>query len=152
MLTTVDPVSLLLTVGSWLALFLAPFIIVLVAAELGFAEKNGNCHWIYKPIRFRVCQRVPAFVHAAWLTYLGFLDFKEHNYTFNLLDRNTQFQEQVLQLSLGYLIADTLLDLYRGPELLYFIHHFTLILGFSSSIYFTRKVAATVISMCFFQL
>eukprot|EP00048_Salpingoeca_helianthica_P015570 m.227452 g.227452 ORF g.227452 m.227452 type:complete len:253 (-) comp17216_c0_seq1:94-852(-) len=128
-----DPIALfrehpwLLTQCSyWLLLFIIPFAIASTIADQGLASRTGRYHWIYKPIRFRICQRFIGFVHAALLSYLCWADYFAEGCNFHLLDPNTPAVTQVLRLSLTYFIVDTSLDIVRGFEFLYLIHHLML--------------------------
>jgi hypothetical protein len=111
----------------WLVLFIIPYSIV---RFLAYKKALGPDSFIYKPIRFRVCQRVPGFAHAVIMSYLGWKDFADNGYQFTVLSPNTGSQEFIIDLSLTYLIVDTLMDVFRGPELMYFFHHFFLIVSF----------------------
>ena len=128
----------------WLCFFFIPHALVLVAAYCKWASPSGSFHWIYKPIRFRISQRVMGFAHAVSMSYLGTLDFVNSGYKFDTFAQNTAYQEWVIEFSLAYLIADTCLDIVRGPELLYFFHHFSLSTCFFCSIYYGHSGAAMV--------
>lgn len=130
----------------WLMFFLIPYTIVRIAAAFELASRTGSFHWIYKPIRQRICQRIPGFIHAVWMTYLGGIDWVNNGYTFKMLVANNDLQEYILALSLPYLAVDLILDVIRGPEFMYFFHHFLLIICFCSCIFESHRAAGTVIT------
>ena len=132
--------------GFWVLAFLIPYTLVLLAAKLHLAAPNGNFHWIYKPIRSRIAQRPMGFVHAVWMTYLGLKEYVQSGYRYNMLEDNTEFQTYALEWSITYLVLDTFLDVLRGPELIYFIHHVVLFSCFYTCVFVTH-IAGGMVSL-----
>jgi hypothetical protein len=135
----------LLTQSSyWLLIFVIPFAFARYAADHGLASRTGRFAWIYEKNCYRICQRLIGFVHAVLLSYLCWHDYYAEGFNFYFLKPNTPAVTQVLRLSLTYFIVDTSLDIVRGPELLYLIHHVMLGACFFFCLVFFPKGGGTV--------